>query len=111
MIKVIEEKTFKRFSDALAITIYPHIYVRKGWENTSWLIEHEKLHLKEQKEKGQLRWLFKYLTNSEFRYWAEVRAYKVSIKHGLNPEKAIWWIYNNYRLNVSKNQVRADLAK
>lgn len=110
MIKVIKAKTMKRFTSALAVAVYPNIYVREGWQYTGWLIEHEKVHLKEQKEKGVLRWLFRYAVDKNFRYWAEIRAYKISILLGLEVDKAARWMVNNYRLNVTKEQVIKDLT-
>lgn len=111
MIKVIKEKTMKRFTDSLAFAIYPNIYVREGWQYTDWLIEHEKLHIKEQKEMGVYKWLFKYLVNKEFRYQAELRAYKVSIAHGLAATEAARMLAKHYRLEYSYHWILADLLR
>jgi hypothetical protein len=110
-IKVVNEKLMSSFTSALAFAIYPNIYVRKGWENSTWLIEHEKLHIKEQKEKGVIKWLYCYATDKDFRYWAEIRAYKVSVSHGLHPSKAARWIADDYRLDIPREQILKDLAE
>ena len=76
-------------------TIYPHIYVAKGFNN--WpeklkkrIILHEKIHLKQQKEIGLFKYLFLYifvlpLFWNPWRYQWEMEAYT---KSGHSDKKA-----------------------
>lgn len=107
----IKPKTFRKFSGALAIAVYPYIFVREGYENTPWLIEHEKLHLKEQKEMGVFKWLFKYAKSKQFRLDAEVRAYKISIGLGYSAWQAASDISNGYHLKITQQEAFQLLTK
>lgn len=67
------------------VTIYPNIYapfVPNITTPTVWkaIVEHELVHIRQQKEMGLLKWLFKYLSNKKFRLDQEVEAFIQQLK-------------------------------
>lgn len=68
------------------VTVYPKIYC-PFYPNEYLLavhraiVEHEKVHIRQQYEYGKWKWLFKYLTNKEFRKNQEIEAFVVQLKY------------------------------
>lgn len=64
-----------------ALTVWPFIFVHPGKE-TPGLIEHERVHWREQMRWLVLPWWALYLLSKRFRLAAEVRAYRRQIAVG-----------------------------
>lgn len=77
---------------AAAILIKNTLYVRKKYKSVvstdkfTILITHEKVHFEQQKC-GWLKWTFKYIFSSKFRYSQELEAYKSEIKMAITLNK------------------------
>ena len=58
------------------VAIFTRIYHPKGIDTGQYpaLFGHEMMHLSQQREKGLIKWLFKYLTSKRFRLQQEVEA-------------------------------------
>ena len=74
----------RRFvSDDMSVTLSPHIYLSDVvYANQAGylpIIEHEKLHLKQQAGLGLLRWMYRYATNKAFVLDQETRAYGLGL--------------------------------
>lgn len=63
------------------VTWLPCIYVPHGVDAFSWpeIIAHEKIHLRQQEEVGRWRYLWRYLTDADFRLDSEAEAMAVEI--------------------------------
>ena len=61
------------------ITIYPCIYVKKGYEITQSEIIHETIHANRQQEFGIYNWIWKYFTDDKFKYEEEIQAHKIQL--------------------------------
>lgn len=94
----------------LAYTAYPFIFIHPSAYENAPLIAHEMVHYQEQREMGVFKWLFKYATNTEFRYQAEVRAYKKQIElGGITLDEAASMI-DLYKTHKDFIQITKDLA-
>lgn len=79
------------FSKYTSQAIYPNIYfVKEVFENLKSdnpkskyvaALKHEQTHIKRQKETGWIRWGFKYLISSTYRFNEELEAIKSSMKY------------------------------
>lgn len=79
MIKTVNFPRWFRFD---AITLWPFVFVRKGRENDTALIAHEKAHLIDQRNWLVLPWFVMYLISPRFRFTAEVIGHAAQIKAG-----------------------------
>lgn len=70
-----------------AITIFPFIFTRQKLPPKN-LIEHEKVHLKQQVKFLFIGFALLYFGSKKWKYKFELEAYKVSVKHGLKKERA-----------------------
>jgi hypothetical protein len=63
------------------VTIDPKIYYPPGIEPTNYLaiLEHEKIHLSQQRKAGKYKWLFKYLVSKKFRLNQEMEPIVVEL--------------------------------
>jgi len=60
-----------------AIALYWFILVKPAYINDFKLLEHERVHIQQQKRIGFLRYCFHYLTSADFRRQVETEAYIV----------------------------------
>ena len=73
------------------LTVWPFILIRPDHANDTGLIEHERVHWSEQWRLPVIWWLL-YLIDRNFRVAAEVRAYRVSMEHGMPLDIAARWL-------------------
>lgn len=93
-----------------AFTVYPFIFIKPEAAEDKALIAHETVHYLEQKGMGTAKWLLKYATSTDFRYQAEVRAYKKQIElGGITLDEAASMI-DLYKTNKDFIQIAKDLA-
>jgi hypothetical protein len=74
------------------------------------LLAHEAVHCRQMREVGMLRFWWWYFTNPAFRLWAEVEAYRVSLRwqpHGLRHFARS--LAHGYVLPVSEDEAQALL--
>jgi hypothetical protein len=66
----------------MCVTLFGHIWVPKSmWPNPpSCLIEHEKIHLRQQAEVGWTKWIWRYLTSRKWRLNYEAEGYALQAK-------------------------------
>lgn len=94
-----------------AVTVWPFIFIRPESAENRALIEHEKVHLREQARFGVLPWLALYLLWPGFRLAAEVRAYRRQIElKGISLEKAAK-LLTMYRTGISYDKAVQLLNK
>lgn len=65
-----------------AISFYPWCFVWKGAKGDEGLIEHERVHLREQALSGTAAWWICYRVNKRFRLAEELEAYSHQIRIG-----------------------------
>ena len=63
------------------VAFSPNIYTPDGKEISKAQLEHEICHLRQQRDTGRLRYLFKYLTSKKFQFDMEVEAIAVEIEY------------------------------
>jgi hypothetical protein len=87
LLKIKKTSWFKFFfPTADAMTLYPYIFVCPIFFRESSIgeyqatLRHENIHLHQQYKTGLIKFLWKYLTNKEFRYQSELEAYKIDLK-------------------------------
>lgn len=105
---------------AEAVTIYPWIFLSKKLLNQHLadLIEHEKVHLKQQKKDG-IKFFFKYIFSKKARYEYELEAYAHQILFLATPGSKPYLIEQVARLlsssmyfrMVTFSQAKKDLEK
>lgn len=110
-IKPLKRSLMRRFTKSLAFAFYPTIYVREGYENEQWLIEHELHHLRRQKKMGKYKWLYKWLTSKKFRLQEEVAAYKISVAFGYSITRAAKHLVTHYYLDITYQEAYRELKK
>jgi hypothetical protein len=73
-----------------AFAINPFIFTRNDIPIA--VLAHEMVHIERQQAMGTTKWLFKYLTNRQFRYQEEVEALKIQLKNEQpsNPWNRAW---------------------
>lgn len=67
----------------VVFSYYPHIYNPQGHNIGADLMLHEQIHLAEQKAVGTAQWWNKYLSDDNFRFDAELRAFSAQYAFGL----------------------------
>lgn len=77
---IIETRFLPEFIFGLAI--WPFIFVQPRFRHHHGLIQHELVHLNEQRRSFVIPWLLSYLLSKRFRLKAEVRAYRRQIEVG-----------------------------
>ena len=90
-----------------AFSAFPFIFVRPNSVNDQALIAHEMVHYREQAWQTPIWWL-RYWLFKHFRLAAEVRAYKVSVQHGMDEAVAANWLMT-YGTGVEFNEALALL--
>jgi hypothetical protein len=65
-----------------AWTFYPWIFTRKGGAVGSALLLHETVHWERQRAAGRWTWLWKYLTDQDFRYAEELAGHIAQVRAG-----------------------------
>jgi len=90
-----------------AITIGSWIFIRPDAGVS--VLPHEIVHV----EQFQSDWLFpiKYIFKREYRYKAEIEAYKVSIQTGLNLHDAVYYLLHNYGFHKTEEEIKVDLEE
>lgn len=102
---MIVKSNLPKLFNAWATTIAPFIFVVPEHANNVPLLEHEKIHYKEQLKWLILPWWIAYLASSKFRLNAEVRAYKKQIElGGCTVEQAAHWLSTNYFLDITQQE-------
>ena len=61
----------------LAPEVYENLFSENPTDYTLAILKHEQTHIQRQKAKGRLRWLFRYILSSNFRFSEELEAVKV----------------------------------
>ena len=80
VVKKISGKNLLFRFGAIAVTIYPSIYINRDkynklrWQRKAALFEHENLHWTQQRLAGKI-WFLKYIFSKKFRFSQEVEAY------------------------------------
>jgi hypothetical protein len=69
-------------SSIYGLAIWPFIFVQPSFRNHYGLIQHELVHLQEQRRWLVLPWLVAYLLSKKFRLNAELRAYRRQMEVG-----------------------------
>lgn len=93
-----------------AVTFYPRIYVHKGAAVDAGLLVHETVHWGRQRDMGRWRWLFKDLTDEDFRYAEELLAYTAQVRAGgLTLERAATYL-TTYHTGRSQQDAVKDLT-
>lgn len=96
---------------AAAITVFPFIICRDK-ENQKHLIEHEKVHLRQQVKYLFIGFALLYFGSKKWKYKFELEAYRVSVKHGLSKERAARHLSGPlYGCLVSYRQALTDLER
>jgi len=90
-----------------AITIGTWIFIR--YDAGASILPHEIVHV-EQFQNDRL-FPLKYLISTDYRYKAEIEAYKVSIQTGLNLHDAVYYLLHNYGFNKTEKEIKADLEQ
>lgn len=93
-----------------AITVWPFVFIRPERLLDSGLIEHERVHLREQARWLVLPWWALYLCSRRFRLAAEVRAYRRQIAVGGISISAAACLLLNYRTGVTYTQAKRLLG-
>jgi hypothetical protein len=65
-----------------ALTVWPFVFITKQYAQNVPLLEHEKVHLREQAAMLVIPWLLMYRLSKRFRFGAEVRGHAVQVKLG-----------------------------
>ena len=95
---------------AAAITIWPFIFTDRD-KLPRHLIEHEKVHLKQQVKYLFVGFALLYFCSRRWRYRFELEAYRVSVRYGLTLDQAAAYLSGPlYGYLVTKAQARQDLA-
>lgn len=92
-----------------ALALWPFLFIRPEAATDAALVAHEKVHLQEQARWLVLPWWLAYLASRRFRLAAEVRAYRVQIAYGLDPERAAQ-LLTTYRTGANLEQARELLV-
>lgn len=107
---MIKSVTFPKWFRFDAITIWPFIFIRKGRENDTALIAHEKAHLDDQLYGFVLPWWIAYLLSKSFRFNAEVIGHAAEIRAGgCSIQWAAAHIANAYKTGCTFAQAEAAL--
>jgi len=90
-----------------AITIGSWVFIRP--DAGASVLPHEIVHV----EQFQNDWLFpiKYILSTNYRYKAEIEAYKVSIQTGLNLHDAVYYLLHNYGFHKTEEEIKVDLEE
>ena len=88
------------------ITIAPFIFMKKKHKNNKELLEHEKVHIKQEYKWLIIPYFFMYKLSKKWRQKWEVEAYQVSLQHGLPLDVAARWLSTKYDLDLSFKQAR-----
>jgi len=90
-----------------AITIGTWIFIRP--DAGSSVLPHETVHV----EQFLNDWWFplKYLLSTDYRYKAEIEAYKVSIQTGLNLHDAVYYLLHDYGFHKTGKEIKVDLEQ
>lgn len=92
-----------------AFTIWPFIFITKKYSTNVPLVEHEKVHYKEQRDVFLFPWLLLYRLSAKFRFNAEVRGHAVQVKlGGVTLKWAAWHIATKY--NTGRTVEQAEYA-
>lgn len=68
------------------------------------LIEHERVHQRQMRQDGLIRFWLRYAFSRRWRALYEVEAYRVSIKWGMVANQAARFLSENYMLRISESQ-------
>lgn len=86
------------------------IYVRPGADLKPHNKAHEETHLARQETVGKWRWLWRYLTDKEFKKAEEVLAFRAEVKAGGNVDDCAELLASDsYRLNLTVEEARCLL--
>lgn len=105
---VVTRLVFKGFD---GFTVWPFIFVRPEARHDHGLIEHEKVHLVEQRRWLVLPWLAAYLISKRFRCNAEVRAYREQIAVGGICIRDAAAALMKYRLGINHEEALRRLSQ
>ncbi|MCG8668721.1 MAG: hypothetical protein MI867_04855 [Pseudomonadales bacterium] len=95
---------------AAAITIWPFVFTNLDNPPRD-LVEHEKVHLRQQVKFLFIGFALLYFGSKKWRYKFELEAYKVSVKYGLSPQVAAEHLSSDLYGNVvTYDQALQDLA-
>ena len=71
----------------------PFIFIKKGYD-IQWLIRHEQYHLRQQKDHGFFRYMWKYASSGNFRVGIELSAY---LNDGAHSKEDAYKMASQYR--------------
>lgn len=95
-----------------ALTVWPFIFITEEHANNVPLVEHEKVHLREQVRLLVFPWLFLYAFSKRFRFDAEVRGHAAQVKlGGVTAQWAAWHIATKYNTGRSIEQALAAINR
>ena len=95
---------------AAAITIWPFIFTGRD-KLPRHLIEHEKVHLRQQLKFCLVGFAVLYFFSKKWRYRFELEAYRVSVRYGLTLEQAASYLSGPlYGYLVTKHQAKMHLS-
>jgi hypothetical protein len=99
-----------------AITSWPFIFITPEMAGNAPLIEHERVHYREQRAVLTIPWLLMYWLSKRFRFEAEVRGHAMQVKLGGGTiQWAAWHIATKYNTGRSIEQahdaITAELNK
>lgn len=104
-------KTNLVFQGCDAFTFYPFIFVRPARAKDAALIGHEMVHYREQQETGVVRWVWKYLTDKDFRLSAELRGYAEQVRLGGITTWEAARLLTTYRTDHSREELNKLLVQ
>lgn len=86
------------------ITLAPFIFLKENKKGNEELLEHEKVHIKQQYKWLIIPYFFMYKLSKKWRQRWEVEAFKVSVNEGLPITLAAQWLSTKYNLDLSYKQ-------
>ncbi len=98
-----------------AMAIHPFIFVRRHRLVDDGLMAHERLHCERQVAMGLLRWLWRYLTDTRFRYREELLGYRLELQIDDPPDRErraaemARSLAAYYHMKLDARQVKEDL--
>jgi hypothetical protein len=94
-----------------ALTSWPFIFITPEMADNVPLIEHEKVHYREQRAVLTIPWLVMYWVSKRFRFEAEVRGHAVQVKLGGGTiQWAAWHIATMYATGRTIQQAMEALT-
>lgn len=80
------------------------VLIRKG--ASPFILDHEMCHVRQMKQDGYFRWMWRYAVSKKWRAKYEAEAYAAAVKAGQSLDSAASAMFNLYNLPITFNQAR-----